>query len=107
MIDIESIEDQVERKFRETKAQRKASKKNKRVVIIEKLNSDYFRHKSCARKRRFVSEQQAKDFRTGLKMKGTLKNKLRVYGCPFCKGYHLTGLVADESKAPTGSEGQK
>ena len=50
-----------------------------------------FKRLSCSTKRRFPDEERAKSFRNGLKVSGRLKNDLRVYQCPICNGYHLTG----------------
>lgn len=57
-----------------------------------------FKRVSCSTKRRFPNEERAKAFRSALAMHGRLKNAMRIYPCPICKGYHLTGQVSNENE---------
>lgn len=55
-----------------------------------------FKRVSCSTKRRFPDEDRAKAFRSALSMHGKLKNAMRIYQCPICNGYHLTGQAYEK-----------
>jgi hypothetical protein len=47
----------------------------------------------CRGKQRFRSDEEAKHFRENRRMKlGGEYQPTRVYQCPACKGWHITGL---------------
>lgn len=91
---VEDIEDKFEPQLKT---------RRKTVQIGRNAKSDHFRRKSCLHKKRFGSMDEAKYSRhhifAAIRKSGKEPDDLRIYGCPFCRGYHFTSILGHGENA--------